>query len=203
MDMRLRNWGMPIDAICVFCGAGKARNPVYNDRARELGNLIAERNIKLVYGGASVGLMGTVADGVLEKGGDVYGILPDFLFKKEVGHTGIQKLEIVDSMHIRKQKMYESSDAFIILPGGIGTLDEFFEVFTWSQLELHNKPIGLYNINNYFNKLLNFISETIAEGFFSEDILKKLNISTHGEELLDTLTDLSEKTLRLDRGDKL
>jgi uncharacterized protein (TIGR00730 family) len=190
-------------SICVFCGAGKARNPVYNDRARELGNLIAERNIKLVYGGASVGLMGTVADGVLEKGGDVYGILPDFLFKKEVGHTGIQKLEIVDSMHIRKQKMYESSDAFIILPGGIGTLDEFFEVFTWSQLELHNKPIGLYNINNYFNKLLNFISETIAEGFFSEDILKKLNISTHGEELLDTLTDLSETTLRLDRGDKL
>ena len=190
-------------SICVFCGAGKARNPVYNDRARELGNLIAERNIKLVYGGASVGLMGTVADGVLEKGGEVYGILPDFLFKKEVGHTGIQKLEIVDSMHIRKQKMYESSDAFIILPGGIGTLDEFFEVFTWSQLELHNKPIGLYNINNYFNKLLNFISETIAEGFFSEDILKKLNISTHGEELLDTLTDLSEKTSRLDRGDKL
>jgi len=190
-------------SICIFCGAGKARNPVYNDRARELGNLIAERNIKLVYGGASVGLMGTVADGVLEKGGEVYGILPDFLFKKEVGHTGIQKLEIVDSMHIRKQKMYESSDAFIILPGGIGTLDEFFEVFTWSQLELHNKPIGLYNINNYFNKLLNFISETIAEGFFSEDILKKLNISTHGEELLDTLTDLSEKTSRLDRGDKL
>ncbi len=190
-------------SVCVFCGAGKARNPVYNDRARELGNLIAERNLRLVYGGASVGLMGTVADGVLEKGGDVYGILPDFLFKKEVGHTGIQKLEIVDSMHIRKQKMYESSDAFIILPGGIGTLDEFFEVFTWSQLELHNKPIGLYNINNYFNKLLNFISETIAEGFFSEDILKKLNISTHGEELLDTLTELSEKTLRLDRGDKL
>jgi uncharacterized protein (TIGR00730 family) len=190
-------------SVCVFCGAGKARNPVYNDRGRELGNLIAERNLRLVYGGASVGLMGTVADGVLEKGGDVYGILPDFLFKKEVGHTGIQKLEIVDSMHIRKQKMYESSDAFIILPGGIGTLDEFFEVFTWSQLELHNKPIGLYNINNYFNKLLNFISETIAEGFFSEDILKKLNISTHGEELLDTLTELSEKTLRLDRGDKL
>ena len=190
-------------SVCVFCGAGKARNPVYNDRARELGNLIAERNLRLVYGGASVGLMGTVADGVLEKGGDVYGILPDFLFKKEVGHTGIQKLEIVDSMHIRKQKMYESSDAFIILPGGIGTLDEFFEVFTWSQLELHNKPIGLYNINNYFNKLLNFISETIAEGFFSEDILKKLNISTHGEELLDTLIELSEKTLRLDRGDKL
>jgi uncharacterized protein (TIGR00730 family) len=190
-------------SICVFCGAGKARNPIYNDRARELGNLIAERNLRLVYGGASVGLMGTVADGVLEKGGDVYGILPDFLFKKEVGHTRIQKLEIVDSMHIRKQKMYESSDAFIILPGGIGTLDEFFEVFTWSQLELHNKPIGLYNINNYFNKLLNFISETIAEGFFSEDILKKLYISTHGEELLDTLTELSEKTLRLDRGDKL
>jgi uncharacterized protein (TIGR00730 family) len=190
-------------SVCVFCGAGKARNPVYNDRAKELGNLIAERNLRLVYGGASVGLMGTVADGVLEKGGDVYGILPDFLFKKEVGHTGIQKLEIVDSMHIRKQKMYESSDAFIILPGGIGTLDEFFEVFTWSQLELHNKPIGLYNINNYFNKLLNFISETIAEGFFSEDILKQLNISTHGEELLDTLTELSEKTLRLDRGDKL
>jgi uncharacterized protein (TIGR00730 family) len=190
-------------SICVFCGAGKARNPIYNDRARELGNLIAERNLRLVYGGASVGLMGTVADGVLEKGGDVYGILPDFLFKKEVGHTRIQKLEIVDSMHIRKQKMYESSDAFIILPGGIGTLDEFFEVFTWSQLELHNKPIGLYNINNYFNKLLNFISETIAEGFFSEDILKKLTISTHGEELLDTLTELSEKTLRLDRGDKL
>ncbi len=190
-------------SICVFCGAGKARNPIYNDRARELGNLIAERNLRLVYGGASVGLMGTVADGVLEKGGDVYGILPDFLFKKEVGHTRIQKLEIVDSMHIRKQKMYESSDAFIILPGGIGTLDEFFEVFTWSQLELHNKPIGLYNINNYFNKLLNFISETIAEGFFSEDILKKLYISTHGEELLDTLTELPEKTLRLDRGDKL
>ena len=190
-------------SVCVFCGAGKARNPIYNDRSRELGNLIAERNLRLVYGGASVGLMGTVADGVLEKGGDVYGILPDFLFKKEVGHTRIQKLEVVDSMHVRKQKMYEKSDAFIILPGGIGTLDEFFEVFTWSQLELHNKPIGVYNINNYFNKLLNFISDTIAEGFFNEDILNKLTISSHGEDLLDTLQTLSEKTLRLDRGDKL
>ena len=134
-------------SVCIFCGAGISNNPIYQEKTRELGNIIAERNLLLVYGGASIGLMGNVADGVLEKGGKVHGVLPDFLFKKEVGHSGIQNLEIVDSMHTRKKRMYEISDAFIILPGGIGTMDEFFEVFTWSQLELHDKTIGIYNIN--------------------------------------------------------
>lgn len=173
--------------ICIFCGAGTGKNPIYREKARELGNKIAELNWELVYGGSGIGIMGEVADGVLEKGGYVRGILPEFLFKKEVGHSRIQELEIVDSMHVRKLKMYEKADAFLILPGGIGTLDEFFEVFTWSQLDLHQKPIGIYNINSYYNKLVSFLEDTVKEGFFTEDILTRLFISESAEDILNKL----------------
>lgn len=189
-------------SVCVFCGAGISKNPVYGEKARELGNLIAEKELLLVYGGSSIGLMGQIADGVLEKGGYVHGILPDFLFKKEVGHTRIQKLEIVDSMHIRKKKMYENADAFIILPGGIGTLDEFFEIFTWSQLELHNKPIAIYNINNYYNKLLEFLEYTISNGYFTNDIMKQLIIETDTGELLKKLEGMYRSMIQDDKEEK-
>jgi len=180
-------------SVCIFCGAGISNNPIYQEKTRELGNIIAERNLLLVYGGASIGLMGNVADGVLEKGGKVHGVLPDFLFKKEVGHSGIQNLEIVDSMHTRKKRMYEISDAFIILPGGIGTMDEFFEVFTWSQLELHDKPIGIYNINNYYNKLFNFLESTITDGFLTQDVIQKINFEINPVSLLNKLNELVNK----------
>jgi len=189
-------------SVCIFCGAGNSHNPIYQEKARELGNIIAEKNLLLVYGGASIGLMGNVADGALEKGGKVHGVLPDFLFKKEVGHSGIQNLEIVDSMHTRKKRMYEISDAFIILPGGIGTMDEFFEIFTWSQLELHNKPIGIYNINNYYNKLLNFLESSITDGFLTQDVIQKINVEIDSISLINKLNELINKNRNINLEEK-
>ncbi len=189
-------------SVCIFCGAGTSKNQIYMEKARQLGNIIAERELLLVYGGASIGLMGSVADGALEAGGKVHGILPDFLFKKEVGHSGIQKLEIVDSMHTRKKNMYEISDAFIILPGGIGTLDELFEILTWSQLGLHDKPIGIYNINNYYNQILTFLESTISEGFLTQDVLQRLNIETDPNLLLNKLSDLINESKKINLEDK-
>ena len=189
-------------SVCIFCGAGISKNSIYQEKARRLGNIIAEKNILLVYGGASIGLMGSVADGALEKGGMVHGILPDFLFKKEVGHSGIQNLEIVDSMHTRKKRMYEISDAFIILPGGIGTMDEFFEIFTWSQLELHDKPIGIYNINNYYNKLLNFLESSITDGFLTQDVLQKINVEIDPILLINKLNELTNKNRNINLEEK-
>ncbi len=189
-------------SVCIFCGAGTSKNLIYTEKARQLGNIIAERELLLVYGGASIGLMGSVADGALEGGGKVHGILPDFLFKKEVGHSGIQKLEIVDSMHTRKKNMYEISDAFIILPGGIGTLDELFEILTWSQLGLHDKPIGIYNINNYYNQILTFLESTISEGFLTQDVIQRLNIETDPNLLLNKLSDLINESKKINLEDK-
>ncbi len=189
-------------SVCIFCGAGISKNSIYQEKARRLGNIIAEKNILLVYGGASIGLMGSVADGALEKGGMVHGILPDFLFKKEVGHSGIQNLEIVDSMHTRKKRMYEISDAFIILPGGIGTMDEFFEIFTWSQLELHDKPIGIYNINNYYNKLLNFLESSTTDGFLTQDVLQKINVEIDPILLINKLNELTNKNRNINLEEK-
>ena len=151
--------------LCVYCGSSSGRQPVYAQVARQLARAMVNRNIDLVYGGASVGIMGEIANAVLEEGGDVIGIIPKGLFKKEVAHTGITELREVDSMHERKSLMADLSDGFIALPGGFGTIEEIFEIITWSQLGMHRKPCGLLNVCHYYDKLIGFLDHAVTEQF--------------------------------------
>ena len=151
--------------VCVFTGASSGFDPIYAETARQLGEMIASRGLGLVYGGGKMGLMGHVADGVIEAGGHVTGIIPRFLDSVEIGHAGVTKLHIMDTMHQRKDMMYAESDAFIVLPGGLGTLDEAMEIATWRQLGLHKKPIIVLNINGYWDHLLSQIQHVIDAGF--------------------------------------
>ena len=151
--------------ICVFCGSSLGRNDAYRAAAQALGAELARREIGLVYGGASVGLMGVVADAVLDHGGSAIGVLPEALAELEIAHDGLTELRIVSSMHERKAQMADLSEAFIALPGGIGTLEEAFEVWTWSQLGVHAKPIGLLNIATYYDGLERFLDHMVAEAF--------------------------------------
>jgi uncharacterized protein (TIGR00730 family) len=154
-----------IKSIAVFCGSSSGINPVYEEKAEELGSYLGSNNYNLVYGGGNIGLMGTIANAALAAGSEVTGVLPHFLNKKEVGHVALSKLILVDSMHARKQKIEQLSDAFIAMPGGYGTLEEASEMLTWAQLGLHQKPIGLYNINDFYNPLLSQLDLMVDEGF--------------------------------------
>ncbi len=154
--------------ICVFCGSSAGNNSLYRDAAVELGNVLLSQDIGLVYGGASVGLMGIVADTVLEGGGRATGVIPNFFSKTEIAHPSLTELHYVDSMHERKNMMVELSDGFISLPGGFGTLDELFEVMTWAQLDLHVKPVGLLNISGYYDRLLELFDHMVNEGFVKQ-----------------------------------
>ncbi|MBA1190071.1 TIGR00730 family Rossman fold protein [Pseudomonas entomophila] len=156
---------MSLRSVCVFCGASTGANPLYRDAAIALGRTLAERGLTLVYGGGGVGLMGIVADAALAAGGEVIGIIPQSLKDAEVGHTGLTRLEVVDGMHARKARMAELSDAFIALPGGLGTLEELFEVWTWGQLGYHAKPLGLLDVNGFYEKLGSFLDHIVDEGF--------------------------------------
>ena len=151
--------------ICVFCGSATGHNPVFAGAAKSLGRLIGSNNHTLVYGGGNIGLMNILANSVMEAGGKVIGIIPDFLFKREVAHTGITELIIVDSMHERKKRMADKSDAFIAIPGGWGTLDELAEILTWKQLSLINKPIGILNTNEFFTPLIHMMQSMVVNGF--------------------------------------
>jgi uncharacterized protein (TIGR00730 family) len=151
--------------ILVYCGASTGSKPVYKETAKAFGYLLAEKNIGLVYGGGSIGLMGIIADAVLEKGGHVTGVIPHFLNTAEVGHNGVSELILVENMHERKALMLKRCDAVVALPGGFGTLDELFEALTWSQLELHRKPIGLLNVEGYYDQLLALSVSMQTEGF--------------------------------------
>jgi uncharacterized protein (TIGR00730 family) len=151
--------------ITVFCGSSLGTEPEFENQAKKLGQTLALEKIGLVYGGAKIGLMGAVAQGALESQGEVIGIIPRFLQKKEVVHEELSELIIVESMHERKQKMFDLSDGFIILPGGLGTLEEFFEVLTWAQLGRHKKPIGILNTNGYYDELFSFIHKMIDKQF--------------------------------------
>ena len=153
--------------ICVFCGSNEGAHPAYKEAAQEMGTLLAEKDITLVYGGGKVGLMGIVADSVLERGGRVIGVIPEFLALKEVAHDGLTELITVKTMHERKQKMADLSDAFIALPGGMGTLEELCEILTWAQLGLHTKPFGLMNTEQYYTPLIHFFDQMVAEKFLS------------------------------------
>lgn len=152
-------------AIAVYCGASSGANALYADAARALGQVLVEHNIGLVYGGGNVGLMGVIADEVLRLGGDVTGVIPHALVQREVGHTGLTRIFVVKDMHERKAMMAALADGFIAMPGGMGTLEELFEMLTWSQLGIHAKPVGVLNVNGFFDGLVAFISHLHAEGF--------------------------------------
>ena len=159
-------------------------HPIYKKSAFDLGRHLANENISLIYGGGSVGLMGVLADSVLEHGGEVIGIIPRFLYEKEVGHDGISELIIVDSMHERKQKMAELSQGFVAMPGGIGTMEELFEIFTWAQLALIKKPVALFDVNHFYKEILSFLEKMVHEGFIKEMTIKSLIISHNIHELI-------------------
>ena len=154
-----------IKSICVFCGSSSAVAGTHKDAARRFGAILAENGVRLIYGGGRVGLMGLVADGAAQAGGEVIGVIPDFLERIEVGNREISELVVTDSMHARKAKMYELADAFVTLPGGLGSLDETFEVITWTQLKLSAKPFVVVNIDGYWQPLLALIDHVIAAGF--------------------------------------
>ena len=173
--------------ICVFCGSNPGRGASYRQAAVEMGHLLAERGIGLVYGGGNVGLMGTVADAALEKGGYVTGVIPEALVQRELAHQGLQDLRVVRSMHERKALMADLSDGFIALPGGFGTFEEFCEVLTWSQLGIQQKPCGLLNVENYYQPLLSLFDHAVQEGFLMPENRKLVLAEKSPKSLLDGL----------------
>lgn len=173
--------------ICVFCASSMGSNSVYKESAYQLGKIFADQKIRLIYGGGNVGLMGVIADSVLENGGEVYGVIPDLLIKKEVGHPNLTKLFVVETMHERKTKMFELSDGIIALPGGFGTLEELTEVLTWAQLGMHKKPIGILNINGYYSKLLDLLDHMVSEKLLKKENRKMLLVSENPMELLEII----------------
>lgn len=190
--------------VLVFCGSSPGRLPEYTERGRELGGLIAQRGLETVYGGASIGVMAAVADGALAAGGKVIGVIPRRLLESEIAHAGLTKLHITETMHERKALMSELSDAVVALPGGTGTLDELFELFTWSQLGLHDKPIGLLDVAGYWRPLLAFLHHAVDERFLRAEHLETLLLEESPALLLDRLASHQPRRLDkwLDRGDQ-
>lgn len=178
---------MSLKSICVFCGASAGARPVYREAATNLGHSLAARGLTLIYGGGAVGLMGTVADAALAAGGEVIGIIPQSLERAEIGHSGLTRLEVVDGMHARKARMAELADAFIALPGGLGTLEELFEVWTWGQLGYHAKPLGLLEVDGFYTRLTDFLDHLVAERFVREQHRAILQVSASPAELLARL----------------
>jgi len=174
-------------SITVFCGSNEGFNEIYKTQSNQLGQIMAKKGIGMVYGGGCIGLMGAVADGILKKGGKVIGVIPGFLKRKEIVHNQLTELITVNSMHERKIKMHELSEGAIALPGGYGTMDELFEMLTWGQLGLHKKPVGIYNINNFYDSLYRHIQLMVDHGFLSDLNRKMLLISNDVEDLLSQM----------------
>ncbi|WP_299480957.1 TIGR00730 family Rossman fold protein [uncultured Roseibium sp.] len=172
-------------SICVFCGSSYGSREIYTEAARSTGRVIAENGYRLVYGGAKVGLMGTVADAALEAGGEVVGVLPRSLQEKEIGHEGLNELHLVGSMHERKAMMADLSDGFIALPGGVGTLEEIFEVWTWGQLGYHEKPCGFLNVAGYYDQLIAFLDHQTEEAFTKPAMRNMIQISATAQDMID------------------
>ena len=179
---------MRLRSICVFCGASPGANPIYAEAAAELGRSLAKAGVTLVYGGGEVGLMGVVADAAMAAGGEVIGVIPQSLQDSEIGHKGLTRLEVVSGMHARKARMAELSDAFIALPGGLGTLEELFEVWTWGQLGYHGKPLGLLEVNGFYGKLIGFLDHLVEERFVRSTHRSMLQVRETPAELLEALT---------------
>lgn len=173
--------------ITVFCGSSFGTDDIYKNQAFLLGQTFAKQQIQLIYGGADVGLMGTVADGVLSEGGKAIGVLPQFLQSKEIAHKNLTKLIIVETMHERKMKMNDLCDGVIVLPGGYGTLEEFFEMITWAQLGLHKKPIGILNIDGFYDDLIKLVQTMVNKGFLKQVNSDMLLISNSIDELLEKM----------------
>jgi uncharacterized protein (TIGR00730 family) len=190
-------------SVCVFCGSSPGQSDDYIQAAKALGRAVASRGWKLIYGGASVGLMGAVADAALDAGGRVVGILPRHLAAKEIGHGRLTRLELVDTMHERKARMAELADGFIALPGGVGTLEELFEVWTWAQLGLHRKPCGLLDVGGYYAKLIDFLDTTVSEGFVRPAHRSMLLVEREPEAMLDAMDRYEPPTVQkwIDRDD--
>lgn len=178
---------MTIKAIAVFCGSNPGDNPVFAQHTAELGKLLAMLEIKLVYGGGKKGLMGTIADAVLAHGGEVMGVIPKILTEWEQQHDGLTELAVVPDMHSRKKMIYEMSDAAIILPGGLGTLDELFEMLTWNQLKIHDKKVYILNSSGYYNGLIQFLRNAEKEGFLYDPIEERIVICQNPVELFNRL----------------
>lgn len=175
--------------LCVFCGSSLGTRRVYRAAAEALGALLAERQIELVYGGAHVGLMGALADSVLARGGRVIGVIPQALLAREIAHSGLTQLHVVDSMHDRKALMASLSDGFVALPGGIGTLEELFEVWTWAQLGLHGKPCALLDVDGFYAGLVGFLDHAAAQGFVRKTQREGLIVETNAQALLSRMFD--------------
>lgn len=173
-------------SVCVYCGSNPGRQPAYVNAANDLAEALVGRNLQLVYGGARLGIMGALADRVLALGGEVIGVIPEDLRDKEIAHTGLTKLHITKSMHDRKTMMVSLADAFVAMPGGVGTLEELFEVWTWGQLGLHEKPCGLLNVAGYFDSLSEFLAHMVAEEFVKAPHLDMLAVESNASTLLDS-----------------
>ena len=183
---------MSMKSILVFCGSGVGNDDQIIAQTKQLGTLLAENNIRLIYGAGNLGLMGLIANQVLSKGGEVVGVIPKFMMDKELAHKGLTELYIVDTMHQRKQKMAELADAVITLPGGIGTMEELFEFFTWLQLQLHNKPIGILNTNGFYTSLILQLKEMVSRKFLMQENLDQLLIETEPETLLNRILKIKQ-----------
>ncbi|WP_343609370.1 TIGR00730 family Rossman fold protein [Chryseobacterium oranimense] len=181
--------------ITVFCGSSFGSDEIYKEQAILLGKTLAKQNIQLIYGGADVGLMGAVADGALNEGGKVTGVLPHFLQSKEIAHKNLTELIIVETMHERKTKMNDLCDGVIVLPGGYGTLEEFFEMITWAQLGLHTKPIGILNIDGFYDDLIKLVQTMVDKGFLKQINRDMLLISDSINELLDKMRNYQAPTV--------
>ncbi len=174
-------------SILVYCGANSGKNPAFKEAAEALGARFAKDGIRLVYGAGSVGLMGVVADAALANGGKVTGVIPDFLVKMEVGHKGLSEIHVVESMHERKALMEKLCDGIITLPGGYGSIDELFEILTWAQLGLHKKPIGILNVNGFYDFLLKQLEVMVQEGFLKQESRDLLIVSDNMDNLLEQM----------------
>jgi len=192
-----------IGSVCVYCGSSFGSRPAYTESARRLGEMLAQADIRLVYGGGAVGLMGVVSQAVLDGGGQVTGIIPHFLDRAEVGKMNVTELIRTETMHDRKARMAEMSDGFVVLPGGLGTLDETFEILTWKQLNLHDKPIVLLNSDGYWDHFVHLVEHQVQEGFVKERYLHLFRIVERVEEVLPALMEGAASarsgTDRLDR----
>jgi uncharacterized protein (TIGR00730 family) len=175
--------------ICVFCGSSLGARPAYRDAAQRLGELLAERRIGVVFGGGAIGLMGVLADAALSKGGEVIGVIPESLVRREIGHRGVTQQHVVETMHQRKARMADLSDAFIALPGGYGTLEELCEAITWSQLGIQQKPCGLLNIEKYWDGLLAVLDHAVDEGFVRPENSRLVLVAQTPERMLERLSE--------------